>query len=695
MLSRSHLGRHLVSETGGVIVMVAVWLGTLLLLASFVIDIGNWFEHKRHLQLQADAGALAGGGLFTQCFGGAGGNSAISDEVRRYSGAYSGAYNEQVGNANRGTITTRLNRLAYERGGTPDTDFVDGAPPCTAGIVDVKMTEANLPFFFGAAGSLVPAINARARVSFRLVTTRGGSLPIAAPDNNVVRAEARFVDEDNPGGPLLGSAELFQSGTSNGLIVWSSQSHTPASVVAGNARNIGVRIVLSGNTSLDCSQLLVECYDASRPEGGLAYLRGWSSSGSGAAPAPPLAREVSLFPVVGFCTSSAFYSNRIPCSAVGVRAVIDIGARSPQSVDIWAEGGDCVQGGNSRCHLEFQASQGLWETTGQTTGNPQKRHVGIAVGSDDRFPITLHWEITDGVVGVDPCTNGTNNPCKGPFVPGGAAIQRTFGGAIDLSGPIKLVSVIDPLTGVPVDNLEQSGTARELDVSVGVIPNYQNAKDINDPVVSLRVANEEGDEGDFNSRNKSIDCDPDWPKLSDEIKNGCRPQYTRNTGTPCPAQNVLWTTPQPWNCVKVETGAATGQVSQGMTARILQGGTCAQHPNNWLMYPNLPLGDTRIVSIILTAFGAFGGQGSGVVPVTGFANFYVTGWAGLGASQRRNLPECRGPGDTDDGPVPKGYILGHFINYADSWNSGGGTDPCPFLDPNYSGVGSCVAVLTH
>ena len=52
------------SEGGGVIVLVALALPVLVMLGSFVIDVGNWYEHKRHLQVQADSGALAGGGMY-------------------------------------------------------------------------------------------------------------------------------------------------------------------------------------------------------------------------------------------------------------------------------------------------------------------------------------------------------------------------------------------------------------------------------------------------------------------------------------------------------------------------------------------------------------------------------------------------------------------------------------------------------
>jgi uncharacterized membrane protein len=51
---------ELSNEDGGVFVIVALALTALVLTAAFVIDIANFYSHKRHLQLQADAAALAG-----------------------------------------------------------------------------------------------------------------------------------------------------------------------------------------------------------------------------------------------------------------------------------------------------------------------------------------------------------------------------------------------------------------------------------------------------------------------------------------------------------------------------------------------------------------------------------------------------------------------------------------------------------
>ena len=81
--------RDLHDERGSVVAMVAVWIPVLILLTTFVVDVGNWFVHKRHLQVQADAGALAGGGSFNSCLSNPGSatNTAIENMVRLYAGS--------------------------------------------------------------------------------------------------------------------------------------------------------------------------------------------------------------------------------------------------------------------------------------------------------------------------------------------------------------------------------------------------------------------------------------------------------------------------------------------------------------------------------------------------------------------------------------------------------------------------------
>ena len=45
---------------GGVLVLGAVMIPLFLLLTALIVDVGDWYVHKRQLQNRADAAALAG-----------------------------------------------------------------------------------------------------------------------------------------------------------------------------------------------------------------------------------------------------------------------------------------------------------------------------------------------------------------------------------------------------------------------------------------------------------------------------------------------------------------------------------------------------------------------------------------------------------------------------------------------------------
>ena len=105
-------GRNIVDlaarEDGGILVFVGMLTPVILLFLAFSVDIGNWWVHKQHLQLQADAAALAGGALLGECFTDpAGANVAIANEATRFGGAAGSTYNAQLG-ANQGIGRARL-----------------------------------------------------------------------------------------------------------------------------------------------------------------------------------------------------------------------------------------------------------------------------------------------------------------------------------------------------------------------------------------------------------------------------------------------------------------------------------------------------------------------------------------------------------------------------------------------------------
>src|SRR6266550_2217148 len=249
------------SERGAALVMVVVWLPVLLLFFMFVVDVGNWFMHKRHLQMQADAGALAGGGVFKfPCA-----DTPIVDATRKYAGDpnVSGPYNLQVKPTNQANVHALVNSTTFwNKGGV---DFNDGGQPCATKFVDVKMTEADLPWFMKLA--VVPAINAHARVSILQKNGGAGGLPIGVPDSNPVAAAAIFVNEVN--GSVVGTQSLTttQPVTANGesLTLWTGNA---VSIPIASAHT-GVVVALSGlagwtpsgTLSQICNQVLVQCYD--------------------------------------------------------------------------------------------------------------------------------------------------------------------------------------------------------------------------------------------------------------------------------------------------------------------------------------------------------------------------------------------------------------------------------------------------
>ena len=708
-----HVSRftRLADPTGATLVIFAIWLPVLVLFGTFVLDVGNWFAHKRHLQTQADAGALAAGGSFNQCFGG-GGSTAVENMARQYAGdpGASSVFNSQIGGANRGTVTIRINSKTYAVGGPGPDDTVE-APACTAKMVDVKATEANLPLFLGVVPRFLnmrflPAINAHARVEIRSEASSRGALPVGVPDVNPKDAVATFVD-DATGAALSGCTDsatgvslptctvpLVRGVTlGNGVVMWDST--TSVATVPIGVTNVGVRIALAGTALCDpaaspqcgagisaasgsalCNQVLVTCYENGSATS-LVRIRGWSSTPSGAQPNPPQARSVQLTTGTS-CADPYFVSDKEACTNVRVAAHIDIGALAASSAIITAFGGNCP---NKGCTLTHGAGD-LW-----TSGD-------IAIGTTGGVvPITLGWEETSGsITGLGTCRNTGSNVCKGTFSPN--PMRRSYIASDALSGPIKLLQVWNYDGGSPgtfwADSFQSNASpnTHKLVIKLGITASLGNAQSVSDPIVALRVIG--------GSQNQSLDCDPNTSNLSDELATGCRPTYSKNTGTVCPnSPSALWGSPQPWPCVAVQTGNATNQVPKGLNQRVLGDPKPTSCPaagqlghNNWSMFPNLPPGDPRIIHVFLTPFGSFSGSGSTTVPVIDFATFYLTGWTGQGSGF--NNP-CQGNGDD---PVPNGdpgTIVGHFIKYIDALNTGGGgTDLCDF-----NAFGNCVSVLTR
>jgi Flp pilus assembly protein TadG len=662
-----------ISEDGGaVVVMVALWLPVLAVTLTFVVDVGSWFVHKRHLQTQADAGALAAAQeLRFPCTDG-----AITQKAADYSGD---VYNAQIGGTPASRVHLLINSKTFYDQPTPADDTVE-SPPCSAGMIDVKLTETDMPWLFKPLAGVVPSsavrfVNAHARVSSMQIDQSKGSLPVGVPDVNPRSARAYFVNEAT--NAVLGSVALTKAGTSNGLAVWDNASAPLSVAFASTAARVGVVIALGGVSNTTCGQSLVQCYDAGAatttagmPTAGILYLRGWSAAGSGAQPSAPLLRDVQLVP--GTCADPYFSAATTSCT-VAVQARADFGTDNPVTT-VGAK--LTARVGGTDYPLTYNATTTTWTSAATIPVSPNAGPL----------PVTLSWEETSGTVGSDTCTTKNGNKCKDAFESSNP-VQRAFAATDPRSGPIQAAQVVENGVGW-ANSFErcssvQTSCTHDLVVRIGVKGSLQNASEVGDPVVALRVVG--------GSQNQSLDCDPNVSKLKDELAGGCAPFYQRNTGaTACPGSpSTLWATAQPWPCVAIQTGAATNQVPAGMNHRILgteQPASCTA-PNHWSQFPNLDPHDPRIVQLVVTPFGSFSGSGNSTVPVTDFATFYVTGWT---ASGNGFANPCEGQGDD---PVPNGdagYIVGHFIKYIQTLNTGGGTTPC-----DVNAFGACVAVLTR
>jgi uncharacterized membrane protein len=99
-------------------VLTALLIPLVLILSTIVIDVANWWVHRKHLQTLVDAGALAAAPKFVGCsfqFGDpAAANAAIRATALEYAGdttRYPGTRNTQVQTPN--DVRVVLNSAQY------------------------------------------------------------------------------------------------------------------------------------------------------------------------------------------------------------------------------------------------------------------------------------------------------------------------------------------------------------------------------------------------------------------------------------------------------------------------------------------------------------------------------------------------------------------------------------------------------
>ena len=296
------------------IVVAGIIVVAFALLAGFVLQVGDWLQHRRHAQVRADAAVLAGGQLFGQCFDPtrfmpAVANANIEAMAKHYMGFASSVpgapLNTQFGG---GTDDFRFQSKTYPDGS--QSDDTNTGPECTNMQLDVKLQDSNIP----ALMSIFPGatIHAHARVEAQSIQQFKGAFPLAIPDVSPKFVAVTFINEAN-GNELAGCGGTRVTGTTctyqltkgapaNNLNPWTGAAspNLPAAAVsqgstAGGVR-IGVRVgmgAIMGTCAGTGGNDNWACFDANSNALGAEFIRDYSGAvASAVQPNAPVLRQV-------------------------------------------------------------------------------------------------------------------------------------------------------------------------------------------------------------------------------------------------------------------------------------------------------------------------------------------------------------------------------------------------------------------
>jgi hypothetical protein len=673
-----HGWRSAASEQGAVLVIVALFAPVVILMASFAIDVGNSFLHARHLQVQADAAAFAGAQEFQPCV-----NQKVYERAGQYGGAVtitlpggggtvnslSPLYNVPVGGSGPSNLHELINSKNYFKQTSPNDDTAEEAP-CKEGqrgvqipgMLDVKVTETDLPWYFKIPGELlggVPYDNAHARVQARQQTQASKVEPLAVAESAPIAARAYFINED-AGNATLASVPLANTGKNAlGQDVWSNSTAPLALAINktnASTAHIGVVIALSGNaTDTNCGDAYVKCFDQGGT-GPLLHVAGYSNAGAGTL-AAPLARQVNVStPLPNTCTDGYFSVAPATCTLT-IAAKIDYGSAITKGVTVTPE-----VGGVKGSAMSFSATTGLWTGTATLSTGSGSREVNLLVK----------------------CAKQTGSPCEAKGTSATIKnVHRSYAASSEHSGSIGGVWIGE--AGVAVQDANsfevceaQNGNSctHKLVVTVDTEGSLADASEFNDPLFHMRFGNPQAE---------VIGCPPPGSSSGavyrENLASGCKGTYKINTSDPS-CTNLT----EPYDCIGFASGVKTGPFSQGLSDRLVSkppAGMKFYACNNWVKtngvgVPLIPKDDSRVVQLFVEPYGS---DGSKNAPIQDFATFYVTGWDG-------DNSKCS---SHPDDSAAKGEVVGHFIKYVNvvDENEGGG-ESC-----SANSLGQCIIVLTR
>ena len=286
-------------ERGGVLLIVALCMPVLIGFTGLVLDVGNWFEHRRHLQTQADAAVLAAAGdVRFPCDASV--NSAIAARIQEYGKDAQPAGRRNA--AGQGQVGAQLAPLAAPDCRRRSRRHDRGRRSAVRGQDDRRQDDRARPAVVPQGRSAWSTTSTSRRGSACSAKTRQtGSLPIGVPDVNPRAVRVWFVDETtSPATEVPGSSKLLKRRNDadgnpvfqNGLTIWDNAADNAGTSLPLKVEHskLGMRVALSQDASTtDCANPAVKCYDAGSSNG-LLFVRGHATTpvvNNGNAPAGP------------------------------------------------------------------------------------------------------------------------------------------------------------------------------------------------------------------------------------------------------------------------------------------------------------------------------------------------------------------------------------------------------------------------
>jgi hypothetical protein len=575
-------------ERGQVIVLGAVMIPVLLLLAALVVDVGNWYTHKRQLQNRADAAAFAAaveyGKNWKACVQTsnptlkASAAQKIGDAARQYAGDpdaadYAGGVlpsaplqNTQI--ASQANVNTAINSTSYD----DNTDYSDDGDgnaatslgnPCyrhlTADSIsapgywtDVKVKERDLPSLFGGIGLPLSRNGARARVDIRPAISGTRFLPLAVPDNVITKVQVRYYKECGSGAPsLIGqphdlaplpAADQSAFATAGGGTLWALPSVADATVgdksrsfdlampsydpACGDYVPVGVEVRVASQDDIDMNQSCSALLSSRFADcfHRLSQIRVWNDGNADNQPRVP---RVSL---TGGCGGLAdAYFSYLPTASLNCKydATVEVnwGTREDPPRNVAAN--FSVSANGTPLNLVS------WNPTlpGATAIYASSGGAITANPGANPVSVSLSWTDTNTTHtwGGNQCRSGSQNPCKYSGTDG----HQTYVGTKSTAGAVALVRTsmaptVNGVPGSPFDNHRSGGSGFDCNNTdtCAVYPTVGTLSVLRTGVLTtLRL--------DDPQANQTLQCDPDYAQGQEfsAFISGCKPWYGKNTWT--------------------------------------------------------------------------------------------------------------------------------------------------------------------